>query len=86
MPNRCVAAGCSNTPRASANWDEQVALFASPQDVQTRSKWIASIKLKRPAVSLSDTFFLCSKHFDDECILNKEEYINSWKFGLKPPR
>ena len=68
MPTRCVAAGCSNTPKASPVWEEQISLFTCPKDQYWRAKWISSITLKRPGVTLGDKFSICSKHFNDDDI------------------
>lgn len=84
MPNRCVAAGCSNYANTSANWEEVVGLFRFPAEPML-TKWKAAIKLKRSDSELSQKSHICSKHFDDDMIDNKIQYLQKMKMGMKPP-
>lgn len=86
MPNVCVAAGCSNPPNKSKNWNEVVALFKFPDDPAQLEKWKSIITLTRPKSNLTSSSYLCSKHFDDECIANKMEYVTKINAGMKPPQ
>ena len=63
MPNRCVAAGCSNVPDPS----KSIGLHKFPEDNDSEKKrrrlWIAFVQTKRAKWSPTDTSRLCSQHF-----------------------
>ena len=63
MPNRCVAAGCSNVPDSS----KSIGLHKFPEDNDSEKKrrrlWIAFVRTKRAKWSPTDTSRLCSRHF-----------------------
>jgi hypothetical protein len=74
MPNRCIAAGCDNTPVSSSDWEKAVTLFSFPKDCAMLNKWIANVTLTRPSNKLTSKSKLCSKHFDDNALENEDPY------------
>ena len=63
MPNRCVAAGCSNVPDPS----KSIGLHKFPEDNDLEKKrrrlWVAFVRTKRAKWSPTATSRLCSQHF-----------------------
>lgn len=69
MPDRCVVAGCSNTPNA----EKGIALHKIPfygderSEAKTRrKKWVDFVKLKRGKWNPSASSVVCSCHFAPE--------------------
>ena len=61
MVNRCVAAGCSNTP------SDRVSLFKFPSDGVLRRKWEKQVQQTRAQWKATEHSFLCSDHFTEDC-------------------
>ena len=85
MGKRCVAGGCSNTPKSFANWEEVVSLHRFPnrdQDYHRYRLWVQFVQKHRADFNPTDkngkhrVVFLCSKHFEDSCFANKQEYLH----------
>lgn len=69
MPDRCVVAGCSNTPNA----EKEIALHKIPffgdhrsEAKARRKKWIDFVKLKRAKWTATASSAVCSCHFAPE--------------------
>ena len=69
MPDRCVVAGCSNTP----NPEKGIALHRIPfygdersKEKARRKKWTDFVKLKRAKWSPTASSAVCSCHFAPE--------------------
>ncbi len=71
MPNRCVAAGCSNVPDPS----KSIGLHKFPEDNDSEKKrrrlWIAFVQTKRAKWSPTDTSRLCSQHFKGTAFVSR---------------
>ena len=61
MVNRCVAAGCSNTPSYC------VSLFKFPSNGVPRRKWEKQVQRTRDQWKATEHLFLCSDHFTEDC-------------------
>ena len=75
MVNRCVAAGCSNTP------SDSVSLFRFPKDHIVRNQWEKQVQRTRAKWKATEHSFLCSEHFTDDSF-EVDSAIAS-KFGMK---
>ncbi len=60
MVNRCVAAGCSNTPT------ERISLHKFPTDPKLREKWVKQVRRTRAQWTPTKHFVLCSEHFSED--------------------
>ena len=60
MVNRCVAAGCSNTP------GEGISLYKFPSDPELREKWIKQVRRTRAQWKVTKYSFICSEHFTED--------------------
>ena len=60
MVNRCVAAGCSNTP------SEGISLYKFPTDPRLREKWVKQVRRTRAHWNVTKYSFICSEHFTDD--------------------
>jgi hypothetical protein len=73
MPDRCVAANCSNTPKPNA-----VVLYAFPSAEKRKSvrqKWINFVRVRRANFSkATPSSMLCSEHFLSNDFTNKLEF------------
>ncbi|XP_064390936.1 uncharacterized protein LOC135338779 [Halichondria panicea] len=78
MVNRCVAAGCSNTP------SEKVSLFKFPKDAGLRKKWEKQVQRTRAQWKATDHSFVCSEHFTDDSF--EIDSALASQFGLKKRR
>ncbi|XP_054760837.1 THAP domain-containing protein 10-like [Lytechinus pictus] len=75
MPNRCIVAGCSNTPK------DDVSLHRFPKDENLRKLWISKVKLTRADWrGPSDWSTICSDHFSAEDFEDTGLYSS---FGMK---
>ena len=63
MSKRCVAAGCSSTCKGGLH------LYGSPKDPELRKKWADQVKQTRDKWEPTDHSYLCSKHFEGDCML-----------------
>ena len=62
MPERCVAAGCSRTPK------DNVSLHTFPKQAELRRKWSKAVKANRADWSEpTGNSALCSMHFLSDC-------------------
>lgn len=84
MPDRCVVAGCSNTPSA----EKGIALHKIPFFGDTRSeakarrkKWTDFVKLKRAKWTATASSAVCSCHFGPEDFARRHSFG-----GLKQQR
>ena len=75
MVNRCVAAGCSNTP------SDRVSLFRFPKDHIVRNQWEKQVQRTEAKWKATEHSFLCSEHFTDDSF-EVDSAIAS-KFGMK---
>ena len=78
MVNRCVAAGCSNTP------SDRVSLFRFPKDKVLRNKWEKQVQRTRAKWKVTEHSYLCSEHFTEDSFEVDSEIAS--KFGLKKRR
>ena len=78
MVNRCVAAGCSNTP------SKKVSLFKFPKDAGLRKKWGKQVQRTRAQWKATDHSFVCSEHFTDDSF--EIDSALASQFGLKKRR
>lgn len=60
MVNRCVAAGCSNTP------SERISLHKFPADLKLREKWVKQVRRTRAQWTPTKYSVLCSEHFSED--------------------
>lgn len=60
MVNRCVAAGCSNTP------SERISLHKFPVDPKLREKWVKQVRRTRAQWTPTKNSVLCSEHFSED--------------------
>ena len=60
MVNRCVAAGCSNTP------SERISLHKFPADPKLREKWVKQVRRTRAQWTPTKHSVLCSEHFSED--------------------
>lgn len=60
MVNRCVAAGCSNTP------SERISLHKFPADLKLREKWVKQVRRTRAQWTPTKHSVLCSEHFSED--------------------
>lgn len=78
MPNRCIVAGCSKTPK------DDVSLHNFPKDENLRKIWIAKVKLTRAEwQGPSEWSTICSDHFAVDDFENPGLYS---EFGMKKRR
>ena len=75
MVNRCVAAGCSNTP------SDRVSLFKFPSDAVLRRKWEKQVQRTRAQWKATEHSFLCSDHFTEDCF--EADSALASQFGIK---
>ena len=61
MVNRCVAGGCSNTPRPG------ISLYKFPKDPTLRKQWERQVQTTRAKWKATETSYLCSEHFTEDC-------------------
>ena len=61
MPNRCVAAGCSNTTRPA------IALYKFPKNPVLRKQWERQMQRTSAKWTATESSVLCSKYFTAEC-------------------
>ena len=69
MPDRCVVAGCSNTPNAEKEFAlNKIPFFGYHQSEAKarRKKWADFVKLKRAKLTATASSAVCSCHFDPE--------------------
>ena len=78
MVNRCVAAGCSNTP------SDRVSLFKFPSDGVLRRKWEKQVQRTRAQWKATEHSFLCSDHFTEDCF--EVDSALASQFGIKKRR
>ena len=78
MVNRCVAAGCSNTP------SNCVSLFKFPSDGVLRHKWEKHVQRTRDQWKATEHSFLCSDHFTEDCF--EIDSALASQFGMKKRR
>ena len=78
MVNRCVAAGCSNTP------SDLVSLFKFPNDATLRRKWEKQVQRTRAQWKATDHSYLCSDHFNEDCF--EVDSALALQFGMKKRR
>lgn len=78
MVNRCVAAGCSNTP------SEKISLFKFPRDRALRNQWEKQVRKTRAQWKATEHSYLCSEHFTDDCF--KVDSTLASKFGISKRR
>lgn len=78
MVNRCVAAGCSNTP------SERVSLYKFPSDPRIREKWVKQVKRTRAKWNATKHSVLCSDHFTEDCF--EVDSTIAATFGLSKKR
>ena len=80
MPNRCVAAGCSNTVKQKG-----ISVFSFPKDKMLKRKWSNQVKRTRVAWrGPTANSVVCSEHFTEDCF--DESYKLHQSFGLKKRR
>ena len=60
MVNRCMAAGCSNTP------SDHVNVYKFPSDGFLRRKWEKQVQRIRSQWNATEHSFLCGEHFADD--------------------
>ena len=60
MVNRCVAAGCSNTP------SDRVSLHKFPTDPKLREKWVKQVRRTCVQWTATKSSVLCSEHFTED--------------------
>ena len=75
MVNRCVAAGCSNTP------SDRVSLF---KDRFLRNQWEKQVQRTRAQWKATDHSYLCSEHFTEACF--EADSALAAQFGIKKRR
>ena len=78
MVNRCVAAGCSNTP------SDRVSVFKFPSDGVLRRKWEKQVQRTRSQWKATEHSFLCSEHFTDDCLEVDSAFAS--QFGMSKRR
>ena len=79
MPNRCVAAGCSNSAQ------DGISVFTFPKDPELKKKWTTQVKRTRDCWKGPSTYsVLCSAHFTEDCFEPDIKLYQS--FGLKKTR
>ena len=78
MPNRCVAAGCSNIASA------EISLFKFPSDSSLRKQWEKQVQRTRAKWKATDHSFLCSVHFAADCF--EAEVSLASQFGIAKRR
>ena len=78
MVNRCVAAGCSNTP------SDRVSLFKFPNDGVLRHKWEKQVQRTRAQWKATEHSYLCSYHFTEDCFEVNLAFAS--QFGIKKRR
>ena len=78
MVNRCVAAGCSNTP------SDSVSLFRFSKDTALRRKWEKQVQRTRALWKVTEHSFLCSDHFTVDCF--EVDSTLASQFGIKKRR
>ena len=78
MPNRCVAAGCSNTARPG------ITLYKFPKDPVLRKQWERQVQRTRVKWTATESSVLCSKHFSVECF--EESTALASQFGISYKR
>ena len=61
MVNRCVGAGCSNTP------NDKVSLHKFPKDVSLKREWEKQVQRTRAQWKATEHSYLCSEHFTEDC-------------------
>lgn len=61
MVNKCVAAGCSNTP------SDRITLFRFPRDPALRKEWTRQVQRTRADWKPTENSSLCSEHFTADC-------------------
>ena len=78
MVNRCVAAGCSNTP------SDRVSLFKFPKDRVLRAQWEKQVQRTRAQWKATEHSCLCSEHFTEDSFEVDSALASS--FGMKKRR
>ena len=78
MPNRCVAAGCSNIASA------EISLFKFRSDSSLRKQWEKQVQRTRVKWKATDHSFLCSVHFAADCF--EAEVSLASQFGIAKRR
>ena len=78
MVNRCVAAGCCNTP------SDRVSLLKFPSDGALRRKWEKQVQRTRAKWKATEHSFLCSDHFTEDCF--EVDSALASQFGMKKRR
>ena len=78
MVNRCVAAGCCNTP------SDRVSLLKFPSDGALRRKWKKQVQRTRAKWKANEHSFLCSDHFTEDCF--EVDSALASQFGMKKRR
>ena len=75
MVNRCVAAGCSNTP------SDKVSLHKFPKDVSWKREWEKQVQRTRAQWKATEHSYLCSEHFTEDCF--EVDSAIAAQFGIK---
>ena len=78
MVNRCVAAGCSNTP------SEKISRFRFPRDGALRAQWEKQVQRTRAQWKATEHPYICSEHFTDDCF--EVDTALASKFGISKRR
>lgn len=78
MVNRCVAAGCSNTP------SDRVSLFKFPKERALRAQWEKQVQRTRAQWKATENSFLCSEHFTEDSFEVDSALAST--FGMKKRR
>ena len=60
MVNRCVVAGCLNTP------GEGISLYKFPSNPALLEKWVKQVQRTRAQWTVTKYSFICSEHFTED--------------------
>ena len=80
MVRQCVTAFCDKTAK------EGVSLFQFLKDPERRRKWAEQVRRTRDRwEGPSDSFVLCSRHFEADCFEDRPGLYEQFGIGLRAP-